>query len=176
MLGDRLTVNFVFNLVLAAWVLYDARVRRAAKPIFAAILTLAWGPLGLAFWASERPIARSEKRAGGTPWTMARTFALTFSAMAPAIFVLVVPDLRDRAAVPGSLGDRLGVIPASALITTGALVFGSGGALLIGWFLRQRHVRETGRSDTPSPRLPMFTAIALAAVVAFATACFVRPS
>src|SRR5262245_45461015 len=46
MLRLRLAANLLFNLLLAGWVYYDARTRGARKPLFAAGLTLLWGPLG----------------------------------------------------------------------------------------------------------------------------------
>ena len=117
MLRDRLFTNLLFNLLLSGWVLHDARTRRAAKPAFAAFLALLWGPLGLAFWASERPLAMGERRAGGRGWAMATNFLLTWTVLLPSIFVLVVPAVRERSAVPGSLGAMLGVVPASAVVT-----------------------------------------------------------
>ncbi len=56
MLRLRLAANLLFNLLLAVWVYYDARtggpqatVRRGPDA--------ALGPLGLGFWASDRPLA-----------------------------------------------------------------------------------------------------------------------
>ncbi len=57
MLRLRLAANLLFTLLLAVWVYYDARTRGARKPVFAASLTVFWGPLGLGFWASDRPLA-----------------------------------------------------------------------------------------------------------------------
>jgi hypothetical protein len=69
-LRARLSTDLLFNLVLAVWVWHDAATRRARKPLFASAITMIWGPLGLAFWASERPLASGEERQGGTAWVM----------------------------------------------------------------------------------------------------------
>jgi len=115
MLRQRLAATLLFNVLLAGWVYYDARARGARKPLFAAGLTLVWGPLGLGFWASDRPLADGERRAGGAGWTMARTFAIAWTVLLPTIVALVVPDIRARSVVPGSLGGRFGVPLASSL-------------------------------------------------------------
>ena len=117
MLRARLATNLLFNVVLALWVLHDARTRHARKPVFASALTLLWGPLGLGLWASDRPLAAGETRQG-TARTIARTFLLAWTVLLPAIFVLVVPDMLDRSAVPGSFPRRVGVTLASAIVTT----------------------------------------------------------
>src|SRR6187401_946181 len=75
MLRLRLAATLLSSVLLAVWVYYDARTRGARKPLFAAGLTLLWGPLGLGFWASDRPLADGERRAGGAGWTMAKLFA-----------------------------------------------------------------------------------------------------
>ena len=46
MLRARLATHLLFNLVLAAWVWYDASARHARKPLFASAITLMWGPAG----------------------------------------------------------------------------------------------------------------------------------
>ena len=114
MLRVRLATNLLFNLVLAIWVFHDARTRRARKPLFASLLTLLWGPLGVAFWASDRPLATTDERRGGTAWVMARTFVMAITALVPAAFLLITGVIRDRSAVPGSLGaTTIGVVPAA---------------------------------------------------------------
>ena len=115
MLRARLLTTLVFNLVLSAWVLIDARSRGARKPGFAAVLTLLWGPLGLGFWESDRPLALGETRAGGTATAIARGFLRGWVAMLPAIALLAYAAIEHRAAVPGSLGRQLGLVPATAV-------------------------------------------------------------
>lgn len=117
MLRARLAASFAFNVVLALWVLSDARTRRARKPLFAAALALLWGPLGLAFWLSDRPLAAGERRGGGVGWTFARGFLLGWAAMLPAIAVLIHSAMADRVRVAGSVAERLGVLPATVLVT-----------------------------------------------------------
>src|SRR6185295_9780263 len=121
MLRARLATNLVFNMVLAVWVLHDARTRHARKPVFASVLTLLWGPLGLGLWASDRPLAAGETR-HGTARTIAHTFLLAWTVLLPAIFVLVIPDMLDRSAVPGSFPRRVGVTLASAIVPTASWV------------------------------------------------------
>jgi hypothetical protein len=166
MLAARLFTNLLFNLLLGIWVLHDARTRKAPKPVFAAFLTLLWGPLGLAFWASERPLALGERRVGGRGWVLARTFLITWAALVPAIFVLVVPDLRERSAVPGSLGDTLGIGPASALVT---LAVWSGPALLawaLGASVRRPECVEMGTTAASRARPGLHAAILAGACAA----------
>jgi len=43
MLRARLATNLLFNVVLALWVLHDARTRHARKPVFAAVMSDAGG-------------------------------------------------------------------------------------------------------------------------------------
>jgi hypothetical protein len=131
MLRVCLATNLLFNLVLAIWVFHDARTRRARKPLFASLLTLLWGPLGVAFWVSDRPLATTDGRHGGTAWVMARTFVLAITALVPAAFLLITSVIRDRSAAPGSLGTRIGVVPAalSVTVTGWALLAGLGMAL-----------------------------------------------
>lgn len=166
MLGGRLATNLIFNLVIAIWIWHDARRRRAAKPLFAAVLGLLWGPFGMAFWAAERPLVAGERRSGGTPWIMARTFALAWTALAPALFLLVLPAVEERSAVPGSLGRTAGVIPAALIVTLGFWALPTTLALLVGRALRSPEVR-TGTTPAPAARIPMGAALVLAGTVAF---------
>lgn len=162
----RLLTNLVFNLVVAIWVWHDARRRRARKPVFAAALALLWGPLGVAFWASERPLTSGERRIGGTAAVMARYFALAWTAMIPAVFVLVVPLMAYRAAVPGSLGATLGVRTAALIVTLAVWLIPAVFALCLGGLLRERR-RELGTSSTPPGSLPPVVAVTLAGAAAF---------
>jgi hypothetical protein len=146
MLRLRLATNLLFNLVLAVWVFHDARTRRARKPLFASLLTLLWGPLGIAFWASDRPLAAAEQRRGGTAWTMARTFVMAVTALLPAAFVLVTDVIRDRSAVPGSLGATLGSVAGSLSVVTGGWALLAGLALLLGAATRHPQIVERGTS------------------------------
>ena len=109
MLRVRLATNLLFNLVLAIWVFHDAQDRGAhGSRCLPSLLTLLWGPLGVAFWVSDRPLATTDERHGGTAWVMARTFVLAITALVPAAFLLITSVVRDRSAVPGSLGARIG--------------------------------------------------------------------
>ncbi len=145
MLRARLAATLIFNLLLAAWVLHDARTRRAPKPLFVALMTLLWGPLGLGFWASDRPLAGGEHRAS-VGATLATTFALAWTALLPAIFVLALPEIRERSAVPGSLGRSMGVPVATALVALAIWI----GPTLIALLLGRLNSRVT-----PNPARPM---------------------
>ncbi len=170
MLRLRLATNLLFNLVLAVWVLHDARTRHARKPLFASLLTLLWGPLGVAFWVSDRPLGTTDERRGGTAWVIARTFAWAITALVPAAFLLVTGVIRDRSAVPGSLGATIGVVPASAIVTAGGWVLLTGLALTLGALARnaQRVERGTSAVKPASPRLG--AALVIAGAAAFALA------
>jgi hypothetical protein len=169
MLRARLLTSLVFNLVLGVWVLRDARARRARKPGFAAALALMWGPLGLGFWESDRPLRLGEARRAGTAWAVARGFLAGWVAMLPAVFALALPVMRDRAAVPGSLGQQFGVLPATALVV--AMLWGAPAllALALGLAGRRPHV-ERGTSAVPGASLPSWLAAALAGLAALVTA------
>ena len=170
MLRLRLATNLLFNLVLAVWVFHDARTRRARKPLFASLLTMLWGPLGIAFWASDRPLAAAEQRRGGTAWTMARTFVMAVTALLPAAFVLATDVIRDRSAVPGSLGATLGVVPGSLSVVIGGWALLAGLALLLGAATRHPQIVERGTSAVPaaSPRIGAALAVAGGAALALA--------
>jgi hypothetical protein len=170
MLRVRLAAHLLFNVLLAGWVYYDARTRGARKPLFAAGLTLLWGPLGLGFWASDRPLAGGERRAGGAGWIMARTFAIAWAVLLPTILVLVVPDIRDRAAVPGSLGAQFGVALASLLVSLTVWLPPLVIALVIGGFVRVRGPAEAGRPQVAVARPLLIQAILIAGLVVFVAA------
>ena len=114
MLRARLLTALVFNLVLAAWVWHDARCRGGRKPLFAAALSLAWGPLGLGVWLADRPLARSESRRGTAP-AVARGFLAGWAALLPAMCVMTFQAVEHRAAIPTALGREIGLLPATAL-------------------------------------------------------------
>jgi hypothetical protein len=169
MLRVRLATNLLFNLVLAIWVFHDARTRRARKPLFASLLTLLWGPLGVAFWVSDRPLATTDERHGGTAWVMARTFVLAITALVPAALLLITSVIRDRSAVPGSLGATIGVVPAalSVTVTGWALLAGLGMAL---GGLSRNASSERGTSAVTSASPGLGTALAIAGTAAFVLA------
>ena len=169
MLRARLLTSLVFNLVLAVWVLLDARARTARKPGFAAVLALMWGPLGLGFWQSDRPLRLGEARRGGTAWSVASGFLAGWVAMLPAVFVLALPVMRDRAAVPGSLGQQFGVLTATVLAV--AMLWGAPALLAVALGLAGRRPQvEQGTSAVPGASLPSWMAAALAGLAALVTA------
>jgi hypothetical protein len=176
MLGVRLATNLLFNLVLAIWVFHDARTRHARKPLFASFLTLLWGPLGVAFWASDRPLAITDERRGGTARVMARTFVLAITALVPAAFLLISDVIRDRSAVPGSLGATIGIVQATILATATGWVFLAGLAIALGRLAHNSRRVERGTSavEAASPRLGAALVIAGAAAFAFALAASPR--
>ena len=101
---------------------------------------------------------------------MARTFVMAVTALLPAAFVLVTDVIRDRSAVPGSLGATLGVVPGSLSIVIGGWALLAGLALLLGAAMRHPQIVERGTSAVPaaSPRLGAALAIAGAAALALA--------
>jgi hypothetical protein len=113
MLRLRLAANLLFNLLLAVWVYYDARTRGARKPLFAAGLTLLWGPLGLGVWASDRPLAGGERRAGGAGWTI----------WLPPLAIALGLGAMVRVHGPAEAG-RSGVAPAKPLLVQAILIAG----------------------------------------------------
>jgi hypothetical protein len=161
----RLFANLLFNAVVAFWVWHDARWRRARKPLFAAGLALLWGPLGLAFWAAERPLTAGERRTGGTGWTMATAFVVAWSALAPTVFALALPAMRNRAAVPGSLGAELGVVPATVVVAGGLWLLPVVVAIGVGTWLRTSDV-EMPHPPAPGRSLPLVAAVAIAGAAA----------
>jgi len=167
MLRGRLLATFVFNLVLALWVWHDARRRGAAKPVFAAVLALLWGPLGLGLWESDRPLATGEARFG-TAHAIARGFLRGWLAMLPAMAVLAWQTMEHRAAVPGSLGRTMGLMPATVV----ALAVGWGAPALLAAALGEfSRTRDSERSATTVERsLPAWAAAILAGAMALATA------
>lgn len=173
MLRARLLTSLVFNLAIAVWVLADARARGARKPGFAAALALMWGPLGLAFWESDRPLALGETRAGGTAAVIARGFLRGWLAMLPAIAVLVFTAVEHDAAVPGSLGRRLGLPAATALALS---IVWAGPAMLaagLGRLARMPFVERATPAATAGPLTPT-AAAAIAGVLACACAMALR--
>ena len=169
MLRTRLLTTLMFNLVVALWVYHDARARGARKPAFAAVLGLLWGPLGLGLWESDRPLGPGETRRGGTAAVIARGFLRGWVAMLPAMCVLAMQLVEHRAAVPGSLGRQIGIVPATAVATS---MFWGGPAalaLVLGWLSRTSTVEHGTHGDTRSIAAADVAA-ALAGVAAFAYA------
>ena len=169
MLRTRLLSSLVFNLAIALWVFHDARARHAPKPLFAAVLALLWGPLGLGLWESDRPLREGETRRGGTAAVIARGFLRGWIALLPAMCVLALQAVEHRAAVPGSLGRQMGILPASAVATS--IVWGGPAvlALILGWLSRTA-IAEHGTSETTAASVPVSVAAALAGAAAFAFA------
>jgi hypothetical protein len=169
MLRARLLTSLVFNLCIAAWVLADARARGARKPGFAAMLALMWGPLGLGFWESDRPLARGETRPGGGAASFARGFLRGWVAMLPAVAVLVHAAVEHRAAVPGSLGRDIGLLPATGVVLS--MAWGLPVLLAAGLvrFARTAEV-ERGTAGAGGGSVSATTAAATAGIVALAAA------
>ena len=169
MLGARLLTSLVFNVAIAVWVLVDARARRARKPGFASILALMWGPVGLGFWESDRPLALGETRGGGTATAIARGFLRGWVAMLPAIAVLAHAAIAHRAAVQGSLGRQIGLVPATAVVLS--LAWGAPALLaLVLAALARTAANERGTSAAVSGPLSPTAASAIAGALALMTA------
>ena len=169
MLRARLLTSLVFNLAIAAWVLADARSRRARKPGFASVLALLWGPLGLGFWESDRSLAFGETRVGGTASAIARGFVRGWVAMLPAIAVLAFEAIEHRAAVPGSLGRQIGLVPATAVALSIAWGAPALLAVLLGAAAKTSVVERGTSASRPGPLSPNLAA-ALAGVLALVSA------
>lgn len=168
MLRARLLTSLVFNLCMAVWVLADARARRARKPAFAALLALMWGPLGLGFWEADRPLAAGETRSGGAA-SFARGFLRAWAAMLPAVAVLVYAAVEHRAAVPGSLGRDIGLVPATGAVLSMAWGLPALMAVVLGRLARTGHV-EHGTSGALAGPIPARVAAVIAGAAALAAA------
>ena len=111
------------------------------------MLALVWGPLGLGLWMSDRPLRQGERRRAGAA-AIARGFLIGWVALLPAMFVLAMQVAEHRAAVPGSLGRQIGILPATAVVTS---MFWGGPAVLalvFGRFAPAGHRRARHRRDT----------------------------
>jgi hypothetical protein len=172
MLRARLLTSLVFNLCIAIWVLADARARGARKPAFAAMLALMWGPLGLGFWEAVRPLAAGEMRSGGAA-AFARGFLRAWVAMLPAVAVLVHAAVEHRAAVPGSLGRDIGLVPATGAVLSMAWGLPALLAVVLGRLARTGHV-ERGRSEAFSAPMSATIATVIAGAAALAAALVLR--
>lgn len=165
----RLLTSLVFNLCIAVWVLADARARRARKPAFAALLALMWGPLGLGFWEADRPLAAGETRSRGGAASFARGFLRAWVAMLPAVAVLVFEAVEHRAAVPGSLGRDMGLVPATGVVLSMAWGLPALLAVVLGRLARTGHV-ERGTSAALAGPMPATIAAGIAGAAALAVA------
>jgi hypothetical protein len=172
MLRARLLTSLAFNLAIAVWVFQDARARRARKPGFAAVLAMVWGPLGLGLWMSERPLWQDEQRRGGAA-TIAHGFLIGWVALLPAMLVLAVQVAEHRAAVPGSLGRQIGILPAAAVMAS--MFWGAPAVLaLVLGRLGRRATVERGTAASSSASLPAWVAASVAGAVALACALVLR--
>ena len=169
MLRTRLLTSLIFNLTIAVWVFHDARARRAPKPRFAAVLALLWGPLGLGLWVSDRPLRQGELRRGRPAGSIARGFLIGWVALLPAMSVLALQVVEHRAAVPGSLGRQIGIVPATAVATS--MLWGGPAtlALILGRTGRQTTV-EHGTAAVPAGSLPAWIGAAMAGAAALCCA------
>lgn len=172
MLRARLLTTLVFNLVVAVWVFHDAYARGARKPAFAAVLTLVWGPLGLGLWESDRPLLPGESRRGPAA-AIARGFLIGWVALLPSMLVLAMQVVEHRAAVPGSLGRQIGMLPATVAVTS--MFWGAPAvlALILGRFGRRSPVEQRA-PPARSTSLPSWVAAALAGAAALACALIMR--
>lgn len=172
MIRARLLTSLAFNATLACWVYHDARARGASKPVFAAVLALLWGPLGLGLWESDRPLLGGETRRGVAS-AIARGFLRGWIAMLPAVLVLAHAAIVERSAVPGSLGRQWGLLPASAIVTT--MLWGAPALLALALGRLGRPGGEAHGSQPPRARLvPATAAAAFAGLAALATALLLR--
>ena len=89
------------------------------------------------------------------------------------MFVLAMQAAEHRAAVPGSLGRQIGILPAAAVMT--AMVWGGPAvlALVFGPFGRPGTV-EHGTAATPAASLPSWVAASAAGAAALACAVVMR--
>lgn len=172
MLRARLLTMLAFNLVIAAWVFHDARARGARKPAFAAVLALVWGPLGLGLWESDRPLQRGQSRRGPAA-AIARGFLIGWVALLPSMLVLAMRVIEHRAAVPGSLGRQIGIVPATLAVVS--MFWGAPAvlALVLGRLGRRSPFEQTGPQATATS-LPSWAAAALAGAAALACALLIR--
>jgi hypothetical protein len=173
MLRARLLASLVFSLVVALWVFHDARARGASKPLFAALLALVWGPLGMGLWLSDRPLGQGEKRYGSAGRNIAVGFLIGWVALLPAMLVLAMQVVGHRAAVPGSLGRQIGILPATVVVTSMFWVGPAVLAVVLGRFGRPCSV-EHGTASTHTTSLPSWAAAALAGAAALAVALSMR--
>jgi len=172
MLRARLLTMLAFNLVIAAWVFHDARARGARKPAFAAVLALVWGPLGLGLWESDRPLERGQSRRGPAA-AIAHGFLIGWVALLPSMLVLAMRVVEHRAAVPGSLGREIGIIPATLVVTS--MFWGAPAvlALVLGRLDHRSPLEHTGPHAT-GKSLPSWIAAALAGAAALVCALIMR--
>ena len=172
MLRARLLTSLAFNLVVALWVFHDARARQAPKPLFAAVLALVWGPLGLGLWESDRPLRRGEGRPGRVAASIARGFLVGWAALLPAMAMLALQLVEHRAAVPGSLGRQIGILPATGVVTS--MMWGGPAvlSLLLGSLDRRSPLEPA--PTAPAASLPSWAAAALAGAAALGCALLTR--
>lgn len=172
MLRARLLTMLAFNLVIAAWVFHDARARGARKPAFAAVLALVWGPLGLGLWESDRPLQRGQSRRGPAA-AIARGFLIGWAALLPSMLVLAMQVVEHRAAVPGSLGREIGIVPATLAVTSLFWAVPAVLALVLGRLGRTSAIAHS-TTGAASASLPSWAAAALAGAAALACAWLIR--
>ena len=90
--------------------------------------------------------------------------------LVPAIFALVIPDMLERSAVPGSFPRRVGVTLASAIVTTAIWLGPAIVALVLGSLADGAGMAESGRSDVVAARPSLAVACVLGGIAALAFA------
>lgn len=139
---------FILYLILAVWVLFDAKKRRNIF-IGWSVGTFILGPLLIPFYFAKRHLKDNEIREGGTSWNVLKNFALFWTL---TMFIAGIAGMVGAGEVVGTA--TTGAEQAGAVIGTGIgmmmlvmlwfipMIC----ALVLGFFLKKSSIIEKGQS------------------------------
>jgi 4-amino-4-deoxy-L-arabinose transferase-like glycosyltransferase len=138
---------FIVSAILAAYVLWDGRRRKAPNLWLWVVGTLLFSVLTVSFYLAKRPLRQGDVREGGFGWNVLRSFVLLWTLLM-GVFVFractKAGDTMDQAqggaeGVGSFIGASLGVTAMGC-----AWIVPLVGALVIGFFLKKSGYVEKG--------------------------------
>lgn len=96
--------SYLFVVILCAgWLFYDARTRQDKNWLAWIIATLILSPLIIAVYLPQRKLRTKEKREGGYPWNLAKSFALLWTITLVSIACIGLGNVANT--MPGMTND-----------------------------------------------------------------------
>ena len=139
---------FVLFGILAIWVLFDGLGRKmAANAVMWSLGTALLGALVIPFYLAKRPLKIGEVREGGVAWNVLKNFAILWTVIMAAVFVVwlkTIGDItRNVTSSAAMAGTGIGMVLGFAML--GAVWFlPTFGAALLGFLMKKNSLVEVG--------------------------------
>jgi 4-amino-4-deoxy-L-arabinose transferase-like glycosyltransferase len=136
---------WIFNIILALWVLFDARSRKSSMGWVVGVILI--GVLVVPFYLAKRNLKPNEVRTGGTAWNVIRHFALIWTLFMGVAGIMAVNSAssvvstaqNEFEAAGAAIGTGIGATLLFGLWLTVMIV-----ALVIGLFVKNSGIIEKG--------------------------------